>query len=278
VITNDPAQKNIQLSLDADVVKELGLQPASLYLGKVKKGEETVKTVRIEARDPKSLNLGAITSDNEQVAAKLVPSNQDGGVAQMIEVRFKAKEITAFFNAKVSLETGNPKVPKIELPVNGIVEGDIVVQPPRLYLFGQKDSKPVTSTLWLRSMKTFKISKITNDMKSLKTISSNVKEPGSTFKQETKIDVTYEHFEGEEPFAKGKIEIYTNNPDQKIIPVEITIRIGSGAARMPRAGDAPPINRILPRPGLGPRGQDHSAPAEMTPRPGMPKVQPPVTP
>lgn len=232
VQTNDPEKKTLNLSLKANVVVELAFDPSHLYLSRVKQGDEILRTLKIVARKPGDVRLGALTSDDPAVKVKLVPDNADGGVGQMVEVRFKPTEINPRFKSTITLETGHPKIPSIDVRVQAAVEGDIVVQPNQLYIMTRKDPKdgpkkdqPIRRTLWVRSREVpFKILKVTSDMKHLSFKIETSSNPSKGYRQEIKVEAIYQPYEGAPSIAKGTMQIHTNHKDQRVIPVEVNIR------------------------------------------------------
>ncbi len=90
VVSNDPRQPQVQLTITALVEQEFPLSDQSLYFGAVPKGNEVVKELTITI--PPGKKILSVESTDQNVTVKLVPG-ADGKDAKVVAVqRADAKE------------------------------------------------------------------------------------------------------------------------------------------------------------------------------------------
>ena len=210
---------------------DLALDPASLYFGRIKKGETLVKEVKILAKEPKGLKFKNIKSENSNVMAKLI-DDKKASSGKKIEVTLKAVEINERFMSHITIATNHPKVKKLRLGIRATIEGEITAKPSRLYFFPKKGNKPIKRSIWVRSIKeNFKIKKATTTVKSvtLEVVESDKPSPGH--KKEYKVEATYDPEKSKTRSETGKVLILTDYSDQPRLEVDVFIREGSKRSR-----------------------------------------------
>jgi len=117
VVSNDPRQPQVQLTITALVEQEFPLSDQSLYFGAVPKGKEVVKELTITI--PPGKKILSVESTDQNVTVKLVPG-ADGKDAKVVAVqRSDAKEGYHFGN--LVIKTTSASTPEIKVQVRGTI-------------------------------------------------------------------------------------------------------------------------------------------------------------
>lgn len=126
VYSNDPAQPVTTLTLAAGVRSDVAADPPRLYVGHVSRGQTASTSVRI---------VGGATIVSVHAAGKSIEAMlggaSDAGVRQ-VHVTVKHDAPIGRFDETVTLRTGSIMRPVLQIPVVGVVDGDIVVTPAQL--------------------------------------------------------------------------------------------------------------------------------------------------
>lgn len=136
VSTNDPSQSLRQLTLTGDVTAEVVADPPVLYLGRVHPGTNTTAEIRLISTSGMSLEGVGAAAENPSIRLEVEPLEGSGDTGRRIVVRIEPDMPRGSFSDIVRIAATGPSHAEMEVPVLGIVEGDLVVQPSYLTLKG----------------------------------------------------------------------------------------------------------------------------------------------
>jgi len=129
--TNDPDAPVVGLSLAGQVVADLVLAPAAIYLGHVRRGGTARGEVAITSGRPGvSYAAERVEPTGPHVRARL--ESRADGPGQRLVVELDGDMPLGRFDEQVRLRTTSPREPLLTLPVFGSVEGDVLVLPPQV--------------------------------------------------------------------------------------------------------------------------------------------------
>ena len=131
IYTNDPDQPVLALTLTGQVTTDLVVSPNPLYLGHVRRGDDTRHEVTIAPGRPGARYVVERLEDtNRAIRARLEPGAEGRG--QRVVVELDREMPLGRFNEKLTLHTTSPRDPVITVSVFGSIEGDLVVLPPQV--------------------------------------------------------------------------------------------------------------------------------------------------
>lgn len=128
VYSNDPLQPVSTLTLEAEVVAAVSADPAKLYVGHVRRGEQVASTVRLVLWEPAALGPVDVTGavfDAALGGATAEPPQR------MLQVTIKPDAPPGRFRELVRVRTDNPRRPVVTIPVVGFVDAAAGASEPR---------------------------------------------------------------------------------------------------------------------------------------------------
>jgi hypothetical protein len=215
VETSDPDNETVRLMLKGTILVEAALEPRSLNVGRIGKGETVTKSAKLVARDPAAVKITKveIVEPADGLTAKLVKA--DG--VDTVEVSFKASKIGPV-RGRLKVLVSSDKRPELELPIYGMVLGNWELTP-RTVSFAAPEgetTEPAKAVL-----------KITARSKTPFRVTKAVDAEGNVT---TKISKTADGFEVALTLAKapekrqGVVTITTTDPDEPTIEARYFIR------------------------------------------------------
>jgi hypothetical protein len=121
VVTNDPKQPQISLSLTGMVIPEFGLSERFIYFGSVPPGKEIVKELLITIPPEKSVKVLSAESTDQYVAVKLEPVPGSDGKKTKLVATQKSDTKPGYHFGTVVIKTSSPLTPELRIPVRGNV-------------------------------------------------------------------------------------------------------------------------------------------------------------
>lgn len=214
VMSNDPDNPRLTLTLEGEVVTDVALKPPRLSLGEVTKGEAATREFTATVAEPEKVSITAVTVDDDrfEVQAK-------DGAAGTYEVRFKGSDEFGRITAKVTLALKGADNPTLELPIWGEVVSDL--RYPKSTSLYRKDGEfaPQRVRLSSRSGKDVKITSVVDEGKALKTELEQAE--GKT--AVVVLTVVDKDKETDQP-VRGKLLIKTTDPDEPEVTVSYVIQ------------------------------------------------------
>ena len=218
VFSNDSITPMVKLQIKGIVSlgSEFSVTPQNIRFNDLKKHTTATQKLYITPLEYKELNISKIESSSEYISAKLFEHETKGFIKSFeIEVSINADFPLDEFNEKIIVYTTDKEISPIEIPVTGNIIGDIEIHPSRFF-FGLAGEILQAKVIILNSgEKPLIIERIDNpfDFISLQTV---VKIEGKEY------ELTAFLKENTSPERiKGRITVYTNNPEQKEIKIPV---------------------------------------------------------
>jgi len=131
VYSNDPSQPVITLTLTGRVTAELAAEPPHLYVGHLGRGETARNGVSLSG----IAGITAVEAAGKVIEATLISAAaSDRG--KHIQVRVRKSAPLGRFEDTITVHTNSARQPQLNVPVTGVVDGDIVASPAQVS-FGQ---------------------------------------------------------------------------------------------------------------------------------------------
>lgn len=233
VASNDPQNPRLTLKVVGRVEVIAGFSPSYLNLGRMLKGSRRTEVVKVEAKEPGKVRIGEVTTNDPRVTARLVEGGSgEPAVEVTVEAGNQEGPLTAMVTAKTNLDS--PK--EITLRLNGLVSGDLGVEPPRVFFRDFAEEKPQTMDMRVVSLagKPFRVLGVEDAQRAVR---GEVKQDGANWLVTLSL---VRKPEGPE----GTLRIRTDRSDQPVL--EVPYRVGGGPGGF-RAGGLP-LQRAVPKP------------------------------
>lgn len=220
VTSNDPLNTNLRLRLMATVEVELALEPESIYFGRVRRGVQHVRRVKLVGKSvEKTKILGIQQADDARIRIRRLDPTQEQDQA-LLEVTMPMDLPVGRFFEKTTVQTDDEKVKQLTLTLRGEILGDISWEP-RNVQFGYfpRDQFPArTLTLSITGGKKFRVLRAYDSAEQV-TAKVNEVKPGESYTLDLRIEP-----KTDTRTLRGELVVVTDYPGQE----EIRIRYYGG--------------------------------------------------
>jgi hypothetical protein len=121
VMSTDPKQPVVVLTLTAVVEPEFVISEPSIYFGNVPRGQEVTKEILITIPPNKPSRLLDASSTDASVTVKLEPVAGSNGKQFKVIALQKADTAEGFHNGTIVIKTTSTVKPELKIPVRGLV-------------------------------------------------------------------------------------------------------------------------------------------------------------
>lgn len=113
----------MELTLKADVVEDVRVDPWFINFGDVLTGTKATATLTLEVLDPKKVAIESVTCDDERFAPRKVKTKD--GAKTVWEIAFAGSDQKGFIDAAVVVRTRGTDYPPFQVPMRASVVGDL---------------------------------------------------------------------------------------------------------------------------------------------------------
>lgn len=218
VHSNDHITPIMRLTIKGTVRRLVFVSPRQVYINRKLRGEPITQRVEILWKREEPLDISSVTSSSKHITAKILRREELPHPRVVLQVAIGPDVPAGRLYETVRVHTRSKKCPTIDIPVVGIIEGEIKVAPP-MFSFGSVQQGTIASRK-LRVTKArepnLRLEKVVS---SLGFVETEVKEivKGRSYGVNVKL-------RPDAPVGRiaGKIDIYTNSPEQPKITVSFT--------------------------------------------------------
>jgi len=133
VNTNDPEHPVVKLTIKANVIASINLEPSNLNFGEVEAGKAKTLKATVWLRDDLKATVTNVESNNEHVTAKLLPKPDEKG-RRVIEVTVSKDAPPGPLHSVITVNTSAGDKQKARLTTRANVMGDLTFEPRALNL------------------------------------------------------------------------------------------------------------------------------------------------
>ena len=224
VYSNDPAQPVTTLTLQGEILVEVEVDPPQLYLGRVRHGEETVRSVDVVYDASKSLTITKVENSSPLFTVRTQDIEQQGRKGKKLIVTLKKDAPLGRLNDAIKVTTTSEKRPVIEIPVFGSIEGDLVIAPPQVSfgLVRRGEGKTQEVSIKSRSSSPVHIVKVQSSNADIELALATLKD-GEEYKLtlSAKNDSTAGRIQGE-------VQVFTDHPSEKMLTIPLYGMVADG--------------------------------------------------
>ena len=217
VHSNDPLQPVTTLTLQGEIAVEVEVEPAQLYLGRVRREAGATHTIELLYDANKQIAITNITAESPliNVRSEDIEKNQKKGKKLFVTLRQDAP--LGRVSTEITVTTTSQKRPTLSIPVFGHIEGDLLVQPPQVS-FGvvrKGDTKEYDISIKSRAP---------NPVRMVRTQSST---PAVIAEMDTAKDGEEYHLtlkvnpDGEAGQIRGEVQVFTDHPVEKVLTIPV---------------------------------------------------------
>lgn len=148
VESNDPKQPQLTLTLQGSVGEIVSVQPSQIALGQIAADANASTEVIITSGNGQAFKI--LTAESSAPYLTTAITTKEDGKSYGVQITTKGPMISGPINANVHITTDHPSKSTIDIPVNGMVAGDLIVAPQDITLSEQPD-QTVTRYVIVRS-------------------------------------------------------------------------------------------------------------------------------
>ncbi|MBI3757201.1 MAG: DUF1573 domain-containing protein [Deltaproteobacteria bacterium] len=217
VYSNDPTQPVTTLTLQGEILVEIEVDPPQLYLGRVRRGEETVRSVDIFYDANKPIAITKIENSSSVVIIQADDFEKEGRKGKKLIVTLKKDAPLGRVNDEIKVITTSEKRPSVEIPVFGSIEGDLVVAPPQVS-FGvvrRGDGKAQEVSIKNRAKKPIHVVKVESSNADIIAELVAIKDG-----EEYKLTLSAKN-ESKPGRIQGDVQVFTDHPTEKVLTIPL---------------------------------------------------------
>ncbi len=211
VNTNDPEHRAIKLTIKADVLAAINIEPRHINFGQIEAGAGATKTATILVRKDVKTSVTGVESNNDQVKARLLPKRDDKG-RYVVEVSIAKDAKPGPLHSVITINTTEDSKVKSRLTTRAEIMGDLTYAPRALNL--RAGHGKVTLERRKKDGPPFRVLEAHSTVPQFKVKMSEVEKQARY-----EFDVTVEPT-GD--IHRGALEIKTNNKRQPLIKVPLS--------------------------------------------------------
>ena len=182
VTIDKPQYAEVQLQVKVFVYSGVLLEPSSILLGNVARGNPAERTISVRHDGRSDWQIVEIKSNNPHLTAVATETSRQGNqVSYDVKAVLNKSAPPGYVNEYLWLVTNDQQTKQIPVPVEGQVQADISVSPASLFLGVLQPGQSVTKQVVVRGQKPFRITSIQGDCKCLQATAPKGQEPKTLY-------------------------------------------------------------------------------------------------
>jgi len=224
VYSNDPLQPVTILTLQGEITVEVEVDPPQLYLGRVRRGEETVRSVDVVYDASKSLSITKVENTSPLLTVRAQDIETQGRKGKKLIVTLKKEAPLGRINDEIKVITTSEKRPVIEIPVFGSVEGDLVVAPPQVSFGVVRRGEGKTQAVSIKSRASVPIHIV-----DVQSSNADIEPTLTTLKEgeEYKLTLNAKN-DSKAGRIQGEVRVFTDHPSEKMLTIPLYGMVSDG--------------------------------------------------
>jgi hypothetical protein len=217
VHTNDPLQPVTTLTLQGEIAVEVAVEPAQLYLGRVRRGTNTTHTIELLFDANKQIAITNIAVDSPLVSVRSEDLERDQKKGKKLFVTLRKDAPLGRVSTDITVTTTSQKRPTLSIPVFGHIEGDLLVQPPQVS-FGvvrKGDTKEYDISIKSRAPKPVRMVRTQSSTPTVIAEMDTAKD-GEEYHLTLKVNP-----DGDPGQIRGEVQVFTDHPVEKVLTIPV---------------------------------------------------------
>jgi hypothetical protein len=225
VYSNDPAQPMTTLTLQGKITVEVEADPPQLYLGRVRRGEEIVRSVDILYDGNKPITITKVENASSMFTVQMQDLEGRERKGKKLIVTLKKDAPIGRLSDEIKVATTSEKRPTVDIPVFGSIEGDLVVAPPQVS-FGvlrRGEGKTQEVSIKSRSPKPIHVVNVKSSNADVAAALTTVKDG-----EEYKLTLTVKN-DSKPGRIEGEVQMVTDHPAETLLSIPLYGMIADGS-------------------------------------------------
>jgi hypothetical protein len=156
-----PAWEEVRLWVQANSRDDVSVSPDTLAFGRTKRGASPTGTVTVTFLGGAGAQIIDAQSDSNYVQAALKQlSRQEGEASYQVTARIRPDTPVGKWYTDVWLQTTNPAMPRVRVPLTVEIESALSVSPPRVQFGAVKQGSEAERRVIVRGVKDFRITEV----------------------------------------------------------------------------------------------------------------------
>jgi hypothetical protein len=182
VTIDKPQYAQVQLHVKVHIFSDVLLEPSSVALGSIARGNSTERTISIQYAGRNDWQIVEVRSGNPHLTGTATETKRQGGrITYDMKAVLDKDAPVGYVREYLWLITNDPRTKDIPVPVEGEVQADISVSPSSLFLGVVQSGESVTKQIVVRGQKPFRIASIRADCECLQVAAPKSDEPKSLY-------------------------------------------------------------------------------------------------
>lgn len=217
VYSNDPAQSVTTLTLQGEILVEVMVDPAQVYLGRVRRGEEVVRSVDVLYDANKPITITKIENASPFLSVEAQDLEKPGQKGKKLLVTLKKNVPLGRLNDEIHVTTTSEKRPRVDIPVFGSIEGDVVMAPPQVSFGLVRNGEGKSQEIRIKNRAATPV-----HITAARSSNANVIATLETIKdgEEYKLTVSAKHTSPAGKIA-GEVQLTSDHPDEKTLSIPL---------------------------------------------------------
>jgi len=217
VYSNDPLQPVATLTLQGEITIEVAAEPAQLYLGRLRRGEETTRSVDVLYDAQKPIDIVKVENSHPSISVQAEDFAREDKKGKKLVITLKKDAPLGRLNDRIMVTTTSQKKPVLEIPVFGSIEGDVVIVPPQVS-FGvvrKGETKTQEISIKNRGAKPVQVVRIQNSAPDV------VAEVTAVKQGEEYLLTLRTKGESKPGRIQGEVQVFTDHPEEKMLTIPL---------------------------------------------------------
>ncbi len=217
VHSNDATQPITTLALQGEILVEVEVEPAQLYLGKVRRGAGATHTIELLYDASKEISITSVTVDSPLISVQTEDLEKKGKKGKKLLVTLKKDLPLGRVSTEINVKTTSQKRPSLSIPVFGQIEGDLIVTPSQVSFGVVRKGDNKANDLSIKSRATSPIHLVRTQSSTPNVIAevATVKD-GEEYRLTLKVNP--ESTPGQ---IKGEVQVFTDHPTEKVLTIPV---------------------------------------------------------
>ncbi|MBM4055589.1 MAG: DUF1573 domain-containing protein [Planctomycetes bacterium] len=218
VHSNDPGNPKVKLAIEVKIIEEVSITPRRINFGIVRMGSSCSQNLEIKTLPKSNIKITNVETNFPYIQLKEKDKNEN---VINYDVTLRGIEDFGKFNGFIFVHTNSEKKPRVDIPFNGEVIGDITYYPGKLSFGAVKKNREAKKTVIITLVdKNVKIEKIEIEPAFM---TFNVS-PLNDDSQVISVHMNQGDFSGK---INGNLMIYSNSSVQPAIFIPITATVNN---------------------------------------------------
>lgn len=221
VYSNDPDQSLATLTLQGEISVEVAAEPAQLYVGRLRRGQQVSRTIEVWHDASKAIKITKVENSHPAVSVTTEPFSAEGRRGKKLIVTLSKDVPLGRLNDQITVTTTSEKRPTITIPVFGSLDGDLLVLPPQVPFGLVQPGEVKTRNVNIKNRAKTPV-KITEVKSTAEGVTAEVTPitAGAEYRVSVKVS-------GDAPPGRitGAIQVVTDHPEESVLTIPLYGRV-----------------------------------------------------